>query len=68
MGSRKKLTVVFLLDNTLQIFVHTDDYNNVEELKEAVLQQLRGPFPKVVDIIDQNQIGSTKLNFALWGT
>lgn len=58
----------FLLDNTLQIFVHADDYNNVEELKEAVLQQLRGPFPKVVDIIDQNQIGSTKLNFALWGT
>lgn len=58
----------FLPDNTLQIFVHADDYNNVEELKEAVLRQLRGPFPEVVDIIDQNQIGSTKLNFALWGT
>lgn len=58
----------FLPDNTLQIFVHSDDYNNVEELKEAVLQKLRENFPEVVDIIDQNQIGSTKLNFALWGT
>lgn len=57
----------FLSDNTLQIFVYVDEYNNVEEFKEAILQQLQISFPEVVDVIDQNKVGSTKLNFALWG-
>ncbi|WP_455653402.1 hypothetical protein [Phascolarctobacterium sp.] len=57
----------FLPDNTLQLFVHADAYNNVEELKEAVLQQLRSSFPEMIDVIDPSQVGSTKLNFALWG-
>ena len=51
--------------DTLQVFVSATDYNNLEELKEAILSHFSAQFPNIIDAVDDNQAGSTKLGFDL---
>ena len=51
--------------DTFQVFVSATDYNNLEELKEAILSHFRAQFPNIIDAVDDNQAGSTKLGFDL---
>ena len=51
--------------DTFQVFVSATDYNNLEELKEAILSHFSAQFPNIIDAVDDNQAGSTKLGFDL---
>lgn len=51
--------------STLQVYISATDYNTLEEVKEAVLEQLAPVFPNIIDAVDANQAGSTKLGFDL---
>lgn len=51
--------------DTFQFFVSATDYNNLEELKEAILSHFSAQFPNIIDAVDDNQAGSTKLGFDL---
>ena len=51
--------------DTFQVFVSATDYNNLEELKEAILSHISPQFPNIIESEDDNQAGSTKLGFDL---
>ena len=51
--------------DTFQVFVSATDYNILEELKEAILSHFSAQFPNIIDAVDDNQAGSTKLGFDL---
>ena len=59
------IRTAFTGPSTLQVYVAASDYNTLEELKEAVLTQLASAFPNIIDAVDANQAGSTKLGFDL---
>lgn len=59
------IRTAFTGPSTLQVYVAARDYNTLEELKEAVLTQLASAFPNIIDAVDANQAGSTKLGFDL---
>lgn len=55
----------FTNPSTLQVYISATDYNTLEEVKEAVLNQLAPTFPNIIDAVDANQAGSTKIGFDL---
>lgn len=57
----------FLPSGAFQAFVEATDYNNLEELKEAVLRDLGKSFYSLTEAIDAGNAGSTKLVFDLRG-
>lgn len=57
----------FVPNGNFQAFVEATDYNNLEELKNSVLKNMGASFPHIIDAADAGNVGSTKLNFRLWG-
>ena len=63
--NRRVIRSAFTGPDTFQVFVSATDYNNLEELKEAILSHFSAQFPNIIDAVDDNQAGSTKLGFDL---